>query len=101
MRMTFSVSVLGASGYAGGELVRLLDEHPAFEVSLLGAHSQAGRPLREVHPHLSGGDRVLEEHDLERVAETDLAFLALTARGVCRDRICARRSGSAGGRPRI
>lgn len=72
------VAVLGASGYAGGELIRLLDTHPGFQLTFLGAHSQAGRPLGEVHPHLGGGDRVLRPNDPELLGdETDLVFLAL------------------------
>ena len=39
------VAILGASGYAGGELVRLLDAHPGFTPTFLGAHNQAGKTL--------------------------------------------------------
>jgi N-acetyl-gamma-glutamyl-phosphate reductase len=45
-------AVLGASGYAGGELLRLLASHPHLEVTFLGGDRSAGRPLAEVHPHL-------------------------------------------------
>ncbi len=72
-----SVAILGASGYAGGELVRLIDEHPSMEVSLLGAHSQVGSSLGDVHPHLSGTDRVLAPYDVDLLADSDLVFLAL------------------------
>jgi N-acetyl-gamma-glutamyl-phosphate reductase len=48
------VAVLGASGYAGGEVVRLLAAHPGAEVTFLGAHGSAGSTLAEVHPHLGG-----------------------------------------------
>jgi N-acetyl-gamma-glutamyl-phosphate reductase len=51
-----SVAVLGASGYAGGELLRLLEGHPAAEVTYLGANESAGRPLLEVQPHLAAAD---------------------------------------------
>ncbi|MDX1447535.1 MAG: N-acetyl-gamma-glutamyl-phosphate reductase [Acidimicrobiia bacterium] len=72
------VAVLGASGYAGGELVRMLDEHPHFELSHLGAHSNQGAALREVHPHLDGGDRILGGNDAASVPSgTELVFLAL------------------------
>lgn len=70
-------AVLGASGYAGGELVRLLDGHPEFTLSYLGAHSNAGSSLGEVHPHLPGGDRVLQPSDPASLAGIDLVFLAL------------------------
>src|SRR3954453_6114025 len=53
-------AVAGASGYAGGELVRLLAAHPDLEVGPLSAAANAGRRLGEVHPHLvSHADRVL------------------------------------------
>jgi N-acetyl-gamma-glutamyl-phosphate reductase len=71
------VAVLGASGYAGGELVRLLDEHPQFEIAHLGAHTHAGEKLTEIHPHLRAGDRVLGTNDPETLPEVAAAFLAL------------------------
>ncbi len=75
--MPRSTAILGASGYAGGELVRLLDGHPDLDVAHLGAHTQAGRPLGEVHPQLAGGDRVLGSNDAADVPDVDVAFLAL------------------------
>lgn len=72
-----TTAVLGASGYGGGELIRILDSHPQFSVDLLIAHSNAGSSLSSVHPHLGGGDRVLEAFDLDRFADIDLAFLAM------------------------
>lgn len=71
-----SVAVLGASGYGGGELIRLLDEHREFSVSYLGAHSQVGRRLGDVHPQLQAGHRLLEENTAD-LAGLDIAFLAL------------------------
>lgn len=68
-------AILGASGYAGGELVRLIDAHPTFEVAYLGAHSRAGETLGAVHPHLDGGSRVLGP--LADVPDVDVAFLGL------------------------
>jgi N-acetyl-gamma-glutamyl-phosphate reductase len=70
-----SVAVLGASGYAGGELVRILDEHPDFGVVYLAAHASSGSRLGDVHPHLTGRDRVLGS--LSDVPGVDLAMLAL------------------------
>ncbi len=75
--MTFKAAVIGASGYAGGELIRLLDAHSAFDLIWLGAHSRAGETLREVHPHLSGGDRRLSATELGTIPSVDAAFLAL------------------------
>lgn len=71
-----SVAVLGASGYAGGELVRLVDGHPRLDLTGIGAGSSAGMPLGAVHPHLGGGDRVLAALD-PGTLEADLVFLAL------------------------
>ena len=46
------IGVVGASGYAGGELLRLLSSHPSFEVKVIAAHSQAGELITSVHPQL-------------------------------------------------
>lgn len=75
------VAVLGASGYAGGELVRLLTAHPGIEIVLLGADASAGRTLGDLHPHLAHlpvGERVLEAFPMDAGTDrVDLAFLAL------------------------
>jgi N-acetyl-gamma-glutamyl-phosphate reductase len=52
--MGASAAVLGASGYAGGELLRLLAQHPAIGVIAVVGGTRAGEPLGEVHPHLRG-----------------------------------------------
>ena len=52
MEVAARVAVLGASGYAGGELVRLLATHPVAEVTFLGASGSVGKTLAESHPHL-------------------------------------------------
>lgn len=75
--MTIKVAVLGASGYAGGELIRLVDDHPAMEIAYLGAHSRAGSRLGDVHPHLGGAARRLEPIRSDLPDRIDLAFLAL------------------------
>lgn len=77
MSADITVAVLGSSGYAGGEVVRLVDRHPAMRAVHLGANRQAGRPLGDVHPNLGGGDRILATNDPDQVPEVDLAFLAL------------------------
>ncbi len=77
MSTAVRVAILGASGYAGGELIRLVDAHPTLEVTHLGAHSRAGARLGEVHPHLAGGDRVLGSLDTDAVPDVDLVFFAL------------------------
>lgn len=76
--MTFSVAVAGASGYGGGELLRLLAGHPEFEVRTVTAHQQAGQSLRSVHPHLASyGDLELQPTDAQHLRGHDVVFLAL------------------------
>ena len=75
--MSRSIAIFGSSGYAGGELIRLVDGHPDLEIAYLGAHSSAGRNLGAVHPHLRGGERLLESNDASAAPAVDLAFLAL------------------------
>jgi len=76
--MVFSVAVAGASGYAGGELLRLLSEHPDFEVRTVTAHSNSGQRLIDVQPHLrSLSHLVLAETDAPTLAGHDVVFLAL------------------------
>ena len=48
------VGVLGASGYTGADLVRLLATHPEAEIKVLTANAQAGKPMAAVYPHLGG-----------------------------------------------
>ncbi|HEX6501554.1 MAG TPA: N-acetyl-gamma-glutamyl-phosphate reductase [Micromonosporaceae bacterium] len=72
------VAVAGASGYAGGELLRLLADHPDFEVVTVTGHGQAGAPLSAVHPHLvSLADLTVTATAPAALAEADLVFLAL------------------------
>lgn len=79
--MGLSVAVTGASGYAGGELLRLLAGHPDFEVRRVTAASSAGTPLVGSQPHLVGSPELarltLEATDPALLAEADLVFLAL------------------------
>lgn len=79
------VAVLGVTGYAGGEAVRILAAHPAVQLTYLGAHSQVGTPLVHHHPQLSHmawpHDGILEPVDPEQVAKvSDIAMLALPSR---------------------
>jgi N-acetyl-gamma-glutamyl-phosphate reductase len=76
--MGLTVSVAGASGYAGGELLRLIAAHPHLEVGAVTAQSSAGALVEEVHPHLvSLAGRRLRTTDPAALAEADLVFLAL------------------------
>lgn len=75
------VSVAGASGYAGGELLRLLAGHPDIELAAVTADSKAGQPVGTVHPQLAGVPRLAERRfdaiDAGLIADCDLAFIAL------------------------
>ncbi len=76
--MSVSVAVAGASGYAGGELLRLLSAHPEFEIVTVTAHQNAGQPLSAVHPHLvSLRHLVLQETTPAVLSGADIVFLAL------------------------
>jgi N-acetyl-gamma-glutamyl-phosphate reductase len=76
--MTHKVAVAGASGYAGGELLRLLLAHPEVEIGTLTAGSNAGETLGSLQPHLVPlADRVLEETSAETLSGHDVVFLAL------------------------
>ncbi|PPB49362.1 N-acetyl-gamma-glutamyl-phosphate reductase [Arthrobacter pityocampae] len=76
--MTFTAAVSGASGYAGGEILRLLANHPDIEIGAITAHSSAGARLGDVQPHLhSLADRVLQETTPEVLTGHDVVFLAL------------------------
>ena len=62
--MTWTVAVAGATGYAGGEVLRLLAAHPEIRIGALTASSSAGTRLGEHHPHLlSLADRLVEPTD--------------------------------------
>src|SRR5450759_1548428 len=77
MRM-FRAAIAGASGYAGGEIARLLLGHPDIEVGALTAASNAGTRLGDIHPHLTPlADRVLVETTAETLAGHQVVFLAL------------------------
>ena len=72
------VTVAGASGYAGGELLRLLATHPELEVSVAAAGGAAGSAVASVHPHLPQlADTMFADTDPDALATTDLVFLAL------------------------
>jgi N-acetyl-gamma-glutamyl-phosphate reductase len=76
--MVVRAAVAGASGYAGGELLRLLLVHPGVEIGALTGNSNAGQRLGALQPHLLPlADRVLQETTAEVLAGHDVVFLAL------------------------
>lgn len=80
MHMT-KVAIVGASGYAGAELIRIIHSHPHFELGALAAGSNAGLKLTEVHPQFSSvselANRAFVESTPENLEDHDLVFLAL------------------------
>ncbi|MBO8199826.1 N-acetyl-gamma-glutamyl-phosphate reductase [Streptomyces smyrnaeus] len=76
--MAVRTAVAGASGYAGGEVLRLLAGHPQVEVGALTGNSNAGQRFGTLQPHLVPyADRVLEETTVEVLRGHDVIFLAL------------------------
>jgi N-acetyl-gamma-glutamyl-phosphate reductase len=76
--MGMTAAVAGASGYAGGELLRLLLAHPDLEVGPVAAGSSAGLPVTDLHPQLTSlAARTFASTDAAALAEADVVFLAL------------------------
>lgn len=76
--MALTAAVAGASGYAGGELLRLLLGHPDLQIGVVAGGSKAGRRLGDVHPQLPAlADRQLVVADPDALAGADVVFLAL------------------------
>ncbi len=76
-----SVGIAGASGYTGGELLRLLLRHPEVEVACATSRRHAGKVLHSVHPHLRGISELRFEGELGALEECDIVFCA-TPHGV-------------------
>lgn len=75
---TLRVAVAGATGYAGGEVLRLLAAHPVLDVTTVTAHANAGDRLGDHQPHLASlADLVLQPTDAEHLAGHDVVFLGL------------------------
>lgn len=73
--MTAKVGIVGASGYGGAELLRVLHGHPAVEVAVVAAQRRAGTPIAEAFPNLPG-DATFDDVDTAQLAGLDLVFLA-------------------------
>ena len=78
MQMGTTAAVAGASGYAGGELLRLILGHPHLRLGPVAANTQAGRPVTSVHPQLATlGETTFVSTEAATLAQADLVFLAL------------------------
>ncbi len=76
--MSVTVGVVGASGYAGAELLRILDTHPEFDVAVATAASNAGQAVAALHPGLLAlGTVTLQESTPDALTGLDLVFIAL------------------------
>jgi N-acetyl-gamma-glutamyl-phosphate reductase len=76
--MGYRVAIAGASGYAGGELLRLVSAHPDLDVVAVTAHGNAGQRVGDLHPNLrSVADLTFAETSAANLADADLVFLAL------------------------
>jgi len=77
--MTVKVGIIGATGYTGSELVRILYRHPEVELVALTTRSYIGMPMHEVYPHLNKYSRLTcEEQDLAKIFDiSDVVFVAL------------------------
>ena len=76
--MTVKVGIVGVTGYAGGELIRLLLNHPQAEIVAASSRSNVGNPVSAVHKQFYGYMDLIEcEMNAENFAECDVVFLAL------------------------
>ena len=76
--MGYSVAVAGASGYAGGEVLRLVADHPELHLTAATAHSSAGAAITSVHPHLADyAGYYFSDTSPEALSAADLVFLTL------------------------
>lgn len=84
--MSLKVGIVGAAGYAGAELIRLVLGHPEFELVAITSNADAGQPLSAVYPSFAGvSDLVFTTHDAPELKSCDAVFLP------CRTRLPWRR----------
>ncbi|PCI43263.1 MAG: N-acetyl-gamma-glutamyl-phosphate reductase [Proteobacteria bacterium] len=77
--MNINVAILGSTGYTGAELIRLIENHPHFNITHLGAHSQAGKQVSDVLPGVAStiGNQTLAAADADLADDIQLVFTAL------------------------
>jgi N-acetyl-gamma-glutamyl-phosphate reductase, common form len=71
------IAIIGASGYAGGDLIRLLLTHSSAEMSVVTSRKYAGKPIETVHPHLRGFTDLVFENPAPGEIDADVVFLAV------------------------
>lgn len=75
-----TIAIVGASGFGGTELIRLLDRHPTLRLGQVAGASTAGSALHAVAPNVppgAGGERILDAVDVARLAEADVVVLGV------------------------
>lgn len=76
--MALKTGIMGAAGYAGAELVRLLYAHPEFQVSVITSDAEAGTPIQDLYPAFAGCDiPMFTGHDDPALFDCDIVFLAV------------------------
>lgn len=76
--MVYSVAIAGASGYVGGELLRIIAQHPELQVKTVTANSNVGQSVAALHPHLTQfGSLVFQDTNAQNLAGHDIVFLAM------------------------
>ena len=76
--MKKKISIIGASGYSGAELLRILLRHPLVEITKVFAHSSVGKRVDELYPHFrSLCNLVFEEYEIDKVKKDDIIFITL------------------------
>ncbi|MDU4832521.1 MAG: Asd/ArgC dimerization domain-containing protein [Actinomyces sp.] len=76
--MSVSVGIVGASGFAGSEIARILSEHPHCDVRVLVAASSAGTRFGDLNPHIPAlADKIIQPFEVDALSSLDLVFVAL------------------------
>jgi N-acetyl-gamma-glutamyl-phosphate reductase len=71
------VGIVGAAGYAGAELVRIISRHPEFELAVITSNADAGNPISDVYPAFEGLiDLTFSRHDDPALFDCNVVFLA-------------------------
>ena len=75
--MSLKTGIVGAAGFAGAELVRILSRHPEFELVVITSNSDKGQAISDLYPALIGySDLVFSSHDDSSLFECDVVFMA-------------------------
>ena len=74
------IAIIGASGYGGLQLVKLINEHPSFEISTLNGERSAGKSWNEINPFLKLlGDKEITKSSIDEIAKFGCSLINLTS----------------------